>query len=199
VGVVLVDQDGVLADFERGLLASFRARYPAGPAIELADRTVFRAREQYGPGWGPKISAIIGSAGFYRGLPVIPGGAAALTQMRQAGHDVFVCTTPDATSPYCAGEKLDWVAEHLGPDWRRRTIITPDKTLIGDQLRPCVLVDDRPDLPGVASPPWTQILFDAPYNRAAPGPRLADWTRWREVIEPALAAQHRPEPARDPR
>jgi hypothetical protein len=57
--------------------------------------------------------------------------------------------------------KLAWVERHLGRDWLRRTVISPDKTLVGDRGRPCVLVDDRPEVTGVASPPWTHVLFDA--------------------------------------
>src|SRR5271169_8367 len=33
LGVVLVDQDGVLADFEQGLLDAFRASHPGAPFI----------------------------------------------------------------------------------------------------------------------------------------------------------------------
>jgi len=46
LGVVLVDQDGVLADFERGLLDAFRGSHPGAPFIALDDRRGFYAREQ---------------------------------------------------------------------------------------------------------------------------------------------------------
>lgn len=44
---VLVDMDGVLADFEGGVLREFRARFPAEPRVELAERRGFSVREQY--------------------------------------------------------------------------------------------------------------------------------------------------------
>ena len=86
--------------------------------------------------------------------------------MLEAGHDVFLCTSPLTGSRWCAPEKLAWVERHLGPAWVSRTIITSDKTLVGDRLQPCVLVDDQPTITGAASPPWTHVLFDAPYNQS---------------------------------
>lgn len=45
---VLVDMDGVLADFEGGFLKKFRARFPDQPFIALEDRRGFWLSEQYG-------------------------------------------------------------------------------------------------------------------------------------------------------
>jgi hypothetical protein len=53
VGLILVDQDATIADFERALLEAFRARHPGAPFIPLADRSQVSARKQYGPEWGP--------------------------------------------------------------------------------------------------------------------------------------------------
>ncbi|XP_027480360.1 5'(3')-deoxyribonucleotidase, cytosolic type isoform X2 [Zalophus californianus] len=44
---VLVDMDGVLADFEAGLLRGFRRRFPGEPHVTLEERRGFLAREQY--------------------------------------------------------------------------------------------------------------------------------------------------------
>lgn len=45
---VLVDMDGVLADFEGGFLKKFRARYPDEPFVSLDDRRGFWVSSQYG-------------------------------------------------------------------------------------------------------------------------------------------------------
>ena len=45
---VLVDMDGVLADFEGGFLKKYRARYPDEPYITLEDRRGFWVSSQYG-------------------------------------------------------------------------------------------------------------------------------------------------------
>lgn len=44
---VLVDMDGVLADFEAGLLRGFLQRFPGEPHVPLEERRGFFAREQY--------------------------------------------------------------------------------------------------------------------------------------------------------
>lgn len=45
---VLVDMDGVLADFEGGFLKKYRARYPDDPYISQEDRRGFWVSAQYG-------------------------------------------------------------------------------------------------------------------------------------------------------
>lgn len=44
---VLVDMDGVLADFEAGLLRGFQRNFPREPYVPLEERRGFFAREQY--------------------------------------------------------------------------------------------------------------------------------------------------------
>src|ERR1035438_1749710 len=87
-----------------------------------------------------------------RGLKAFDGAAAAMEEMREAGHHVFICTSPLSNAHWCVPEKLAWVEHHLGGSWLRRTVISADKTLVGDRLQPCILVDDRPEIKGVASP-----------------------------------------------
>lgn len=45
---VLLDMDGVLADFEGGFLRRFRARFPELPFVALEERRGFWLSEQYG-------------------------------------------------------------------------------------------------------------------------------------------------------
>jgi len=73
VGLVLVDQDGTIADFEGALLDAFRAKHPGAPFIDVADRHEVSARKQYGPKWGPAVDAIMKTKGFYLSLPVVTG------------------------------------------------------------------------------------------------------------------------------
>jgi 5'-nucleotidase len=151
VGVVLVDQDGTIADFERALLDAFRAKHPGAPFIDVADRLEISARKQYGREWGPAVDAIMKTEGFYLSLPVITGAPHAFDEMLQAGHEVFVCTSPLSGTRWCMPEKLAWVEKHLGASWVDRVIIIKDKTLVGDPLRRCILVDDRPGVEGLVN------------------------------------------------
>lgn len=45
---VLVDMDGVLADFEGGFLRKYRSRYPSEPYITMDERRGFWVSSQYG-------------------------------------------------------------------------------------------------------------------------------------------------------
>merc|ERR1712048_684490 len=45
--------------------------------------------------------------------------------------------------------------------WLKRLILTCDKTTVRGDF----LIDDKPSICGSQQPLWTQIIFDAPYNR----------------------------------
>nr|KAF6457918.1 5',3'-nucleotidase, mitochondrial [Rousettus aegyptiacus] len=81
---VLVDMDGVLADFEGGFLRKFRARFPDQPFIALEDRRGFWVSEQYGrlqPGLSEKAISIWESENFFIDLEPLPGAVEAVKQM----------------------------------------------------------------------------------------------------------------------
>jgi 5'-nucleotidase len=171
--------DGVLADFEQGFLARWRARYPDKPYIPIEDRTTFYILDQYPQELSPLIRAIQYAPGFIRELRPVPGAIEAMGAMIEAGLDVFICSSPFTRYEHCVQEKYAWVDEHLGHEWIRRVILAKDKTLIkGD-----VLIDDRPNVRGVAEPSWEHIVFDQPYNRDQHDKRrLTGWDDWESVL-----------------
>lgn len=65
---VLVDMDGVLADFEAGLLRGFQRRFPGEPHVPLEERRGFFAREQY-RALRPDLAVGSGGDGRSAGLP----------------------------------------------------------------------------------------------------------------------------------
>jgi 5'-nucleotidase len=176
---ILVDMDGVLADFEQGFLDRWRARHPDQPYVPLEERTAFYILDQYPQHLKPLIREIQYEPGFIRELPPIPGAVAAMDAMRDAGLEVFICSSPFTEYENCVGEKYAWVDAHLGQRWIPRIVLAKDKTLIkGD-----VLIDDRPVVDGVAEPSWEHVLFDQPYNRDQRDKRrLTGWDNWRSVL-----------------
>ena len=94
------------------------------------------------------------------------------------GHQVFLCTSPLSEYQNCVLEKYEWVDEHLGPEWVDQIVLTRDKTIVyGD-----VLIDDRPQIDGAATPTWEHILYDQPYNRTETSKRRLTWANWRSVL-----------------
>ncbi|XP_063098659.1 5'(3')-deoxyribonucleotidase, mitochondrial isoform X2 [Cavia porcellus] len=106
---VLVDMDGVLADFEGGFLKKFRARFPDLPFVALEDRRGFWVSEQYGrlrPGLSEKAISIWESKNFFFELEPLPGAVEAVKQMANLQNtDVFICTSPIKMFKYCPYEK----------------------------------------------------------------------------------------------
>ena len=73
---------------------------------------------------------------------------------------VFLCTSPIVTHPGSFPEKFVWAAAVLGERWRKRVIITSDKTLVQGR----VLIDDKIEISGIATPTWQHVLFRRPYH-----------------------------------
>ncbi|XP_062915376.1 5'(3')-deoxyribonucleotidase, mitochondrial-like [Mobula hypostoma] len=186
---VLVDMDGVLADFEGGFLQKYKVAYPEEPFIELADRRGFWVSEQYGqlqPDLCEKAISIWESKNFFIELDPLPGAVEAVKEMANMKNtDVFICTSPIRKYDHCPFEKYAWVEKHLGKEFLELMLLTRDKTLISGSL----LIDDKPDISGVEPhPEWEHILFSACHNMhvqlRAPRRRLHSWADdWRLLLD----------------
>ena len=178
--IVLIDQDGPLADFELGFLTEWRQRFPEKVFVPLTERRSFHIRDDYPPELQDLVESIYLSRGFYAGLPPVPGSMDAIKQMVAIGHDVRICTSPLSRNEHCIAEKVEWIGRHLGPENVDRTIVAKDKTLVRGDF----LIDDKPEVSGLLSDAeWEHIVFDRPYNRSATGKRrLIRWDDWQGVL-----------------
>lgn len=179
---ILVDMDDVIADWA--------ARYDAGMEA-IAERSVGVRRSRDHKGFNlfadhseeqaAIIREVIFTPGYYLDLQPIDGALKALYEMDFSGNDVRIVTAPMGGHATCASEKLEWVSRYLGPEWRKRVVITDDKTIVrGD-----VLFDDKGEITGSMTPEWQQILVDQPHNQTLKKdlPRVASLKHWREAIE----------------
>uniref|UniRef100_A0A8D0GBX1 5',3'-nucleotidase, mitochondrial n=1 Tax=Sphenodon punctatus TaxID=8508 RepID=A0A8D0GBX1_SPHPU len=193
---VLVDMDGVLADFEGGFLKKFKAKYPDKPYITLEDRRGFWVSEQYGqlrPELSEKAISIWESKNFFIELDPLPGAVEAVKQMANLEKtDVFICTSPIKKYCYCPYEKYAWVEKHLGQEFLEQIVLTRDKTVVSGDL----LIDDRLDITGAEkTPSWEHVLFTACHNKhqqlQPPRRRLHSWADdWAEILETKRRQPH---------
>jgi 5'-nucleotidase len=175
---LLIDMDGVIADFNRGFLNEWRQQHPSQPWISLEERTTFYLKDQYPKELSSLIEAIYLSPGFYRYLPPISGSLAALREIEKLNIEVFICTSPLFQYQNCVLEKYEWIDYHLGSNWVKRMIVTKDKTIV----KADILIDDKPKIDGLQLPQWEHILYDQPYNRTETSKRRLTWQNWKSIL-----------------
>ena len=177
--IILVDIDGVLADFEGRFLEEWRKKFPNHPHVPLEKRQTFYLEEDYPDGLTKEIDSIFSAQGFFENLDPIPGGKETMVRMEALGHNVVICTSPISQYENCVLEKYHWVAKNLGYEWTKKMIITKDKTLVyGD-----ILIDDRPEQKGLRKPNWKHVLFDAPYNKTVNNKLRITWENWEKILD----------------
>lgn len=176
--IILIDQDGPLADFERGFLKAWRRQFPNEFHVPLHKRRSFYVRDDYPEHLREKVESIYFAPGFYRSLPPILGAVETLTKLAEFGHDIQICTSPLSRYENCVLEKYQWVEEHLGREFTKRIILSKDKTMVmGD-----VLLDDKPEVKGLFAPVWEHILFACHYNQHVTGKRRVTWNDFAQII-----------------
>lgn len=176
--IILIDMDGVLADFEGAFLTQYRAKFPQHYYIPLEDRKEFAIFNEYPEELSEDVRSIYSASGFFKNLPIIDGAKEAVLKMQEFGHEVFICTSPINRFKNCVTEKYLWIASNFGHEMTKKIILTKDKTLIhGD-----ILIDDKPEHFGINTPTWEHILFDAPYNRQITNKRRITWDNWEEIL-----------------
>lgn len=174
--IILVDQDNVLADFERGFHDAWMASmhlHPEVPPIPLEARRTFRIVDDYPEDYREMVLGLQRTPGFFAGLPSVPGAIEAIKQL-EAQYEIVICTSPLTDCRNGITEKLEWIERHFGAEYVLRTIVTKDKTLVhGDWL-----IDDNPEVTGLRTPVWRHLIFDQPYNRQI----RRDRVRWNNSL-----------------
>jgi len=178
VTIVLIDQDGPLANFELGFAAKWESRFPKEIFVSLEERRTFHIKDDYPPHLREHVESIYLEKGFYANLPITNGGLQGMREMENAGFSIYICTAPLSQYENCVLEKYTWMEKHFGKDFTRRIIVTKDKTLIKGDF----LIDDAPNVEGIKSPEWKHILFDSPYNRHVTDRPRIKWDTWRDIL-----------------
>lgn len=180
---VLVDMDGVLAQWENGFVKILKRLHPHIRPVAYEDRRGFYVHKNYPVEHHDALLDVMNDPSLYADLEPIEGGVQAVNEMLDEGLDVALCSSPYLSNPTGASAKYDWAIKHLGERWGDRTVLTRDKT----RVRGDILIDDKSHVHGQMTPTWKHVIFDASYNREViDRPRLECWSQWREVVLPLL-------------
>jgi 5'(3')-deoxyribonucleotidase len=171
--IILLDCDGVLADFSGALLDVVNKEdAPEGKVFTRNDLSrwdvagCLHLRRD-------RLSSILSREGFVVGMAPLPGAQKAVYELCVIGT-VYIVTTPFHSSPTWAYERTEWLSRHFGIH-AERVIHTAAKELVRGDL----FVDDKPS--HILS--WQQsnkdgvsILWEATWNSKDryhhPGSRL---------------------------
>lgn len=168
--IILVDMDGPLAHFDAAFYALCEDL--GAPMHSTLETQCHRfATDCITDSWlKRKAREHVNNTDWFRQLPVVDGAIDGINALaaRPEVEDVFICTKPMEANKTVHSAKAAWVTEHLGIEWARRLIITPDKGMV----RGSVLLDDAPKSAWFHRAEWVPVIYPTPWN--APG---SEWSR----------------------
>lgn len=163
---VLVDMDGVLADFDTAFHETVREQYPDIQMLDpLPDPPSFYASQQYSGEHQRDLRSISNAEHFFARLPVMPGALEGWQRIMDEGFRPQICSSPIKSNPYSEQEKLGWLEEHLAPVFGLWVVETAIITSEKFRYSGVALIDDRPDMPNADVARWKHVVFDQPCNR----------------------------------
>lgn len=155
---ILVDQDGVLANFSEGFRKAWTRRglpdyFGNWNSWDLAD-FVPEQHKKF-------ILPVMQERNLFRYLKPIENAVIGIKELVIQGHEVYICTTPVTNSHWCEKDKKAWIKHYLGKEFLPRIIFTHDKTIIDADI----LIDDKPHIMGsVNKPRWKQVVYKQNWN-----------------------------------
>lgn len=180
--LILVDMDGVLADFD-GRALEVCAENGIELDIDHISEATFRYLTDHVPDKGQrnKLRRIIDTTPYFADLPVIDGAVDGMRELMSRA-EVWVCSKPLDANETCASDKVSWIKRHF-PKCHGKLILAPDKSLVqGD-----VLLDDAPKLKWLDRAVWKPIVYSQPFN-TVPDSELFDLPhfQWGDSIDTIL-------------
>lgn len=161
---VLVDVDGILADFVSVYLGT--ATLVTGRKYTRDQVTTWKIEQALGltEAETDEVTRGITRAGSVAAFPEIPGAIEAVREL-QEWADVYFVTSPWPGAPHWVSEREAWLRARF-PNMGRNVIHTAVKEVVSGD----VLVDDNLDHVlkwAERHPQGTGILWETPYNRDA--------------------------------
>lgn len=179
---VLVDCDGVLADFIGGALATINER--CGTSYTREQVTEFNFTRSLGmtPQQAAATKRIIGNAErFALNLDVYPGAVDGVRRLREIAS-VHIVTSPWNSNPTWTHDREAWLLRHFGIQHGEVTHTSAKDGVFGH-----VLIDDKTSTCEewrAAWPNGVAVLWSTPHNRRDlwDGPSTSDWDHLIEIV-----------------
>lgn len=137
MATILLDCDGVLADFVGHMIKALRA---VGHDV-ADDVTAYDFLRQFGEKTGNSARAILGGRDFWRTLPPYDEAQWGVEAMREHGHTIVVATSPWISCVGWAETRRTWLDKHFDVDH--------GDVLVGmrkEMIRAGAFVDDRAEV-----------------------------------------------------
>lgn len=93
--------------------------------------------------------------GFFANLKPIDGAIDAMEALLASQYEPYILTAPSYMNPMCYTEKRVWVEKHLGMEYVKRLILSPNKSLLNGHY----LIDDNHQGKGQDNFKGTLMLF----------------------------------------
>lgn len=164
---ILMDVDGVVADFTGHLLGCLSLRDKSVPSVEDID--TWDLKPHFTENQWKAVKQMLCDFCFWFSLPVIEGAQDGIERLKSE-HEVVWVTSSYDSCPSWLHIRKQWLKKNFGAK-SDEIVITSNKSLVAGDI----LVDDKPE----NIKRWQQhgvcYIFDAPYNRNIGGYRVADW------------------------
>lgn len=180
---VLVDMDGVLADFEKGVEEQFLAAH----AVDLAGSRGDKYIQDAHPNFRDQILAIPDQPHFFRNLPPVEGAIEGMQKIAELGYTPRICSALFTSNPLCESEKRIWLTTHLAPILGETVVEEAIFTSSKADYDGIALIDDKAIIRNAANARWQHIIFRQNYNRSTES--LWAIENWQDDILPVLLEQ----------
>lgn len=180
---VLVDMDGVMADFDGGALVNM-------PQNLIVPRSQFYVAHDYPEHLRPDIEAVYNSPEFFENLEPILGIHQGWQAMLDNGYLPRVASAPLESNRNAIEGKIKWLDRVMVPEFGVSVVEDAIIDKAKWKYAALAIIDDNPvirkGIDGVESAEWKHVLFGWPHLLSVPMAtaafRLLDWQDTGELI-----------------